>query len=475
MAGLAKLRRVVLQAAARRGLLQRAPAIGFLLVTVSAFATWFAALRIQRRLQARRKRRREDAEARREAEEFALGADLAEAPTPETGSAADRSRSRGKPRDARPAKEIDGLAATDRKSREEAVKSELSRRARALREANETEAERRVASLREAERRRRATHAHSQAEEAARTASERAERKLRAVADEARLRAQAEQRAAARRAPQRAPRSEGTLAEALSDIAAADAGAAAPRPSRPSRPSRPPRRDSSRPPAGARETMLGGHPRGAQGRSSEQARERARPRRTRAPARLPISSVSRRPGIEALARSLAADPADAQLRLDLCTALLAARRFEETAQTALEGLRMDPENGRLLLRLSEAKSYLGEPETALRLAAQAVRNQKSRRAVLHLTKLAALCRRFQRSDGARLRHALEARLHEPAFLYAAGVYEALYGSPRSALRLLEAALRHEKNPRWRRAISHDVARLRSSGGLSAAESTALSA
>jgi len=63
-------------------------------------------------------------------------------------------------------------------------------------------------------------------------------------------------------------------------------------------------------------------------------------------------------------------------------------------------------------------------------------------------------------DGARLRRALRGRPHEPAFLHALGVYESLHGSSERALETLRLALRTERNPRWRRVVSREIARLR---------------
>jgi hypothetical protein len=89
-----------------------------------------------------------------------------------------------------------------------------------------------------------------------------------------------------------------------------------------------------------------------------------------------------------------------------------------------------------------------------------VRAHRSRKAVLHLTRLAALSRRFSEGDGPRLRKALHGRPHEPVFLHALGVYESLHGSPQLALDTLRLALRTERNPRWRRVVSREIAGLR---------------
>jgi tetratricopeptide (TPR) repeat protein len=163
---------------------------------------------------------------------------------------------------------------------------------------------------------------------------------------------------------------------------------------------------------------------------------------------------------EWLERCLARDPEDIQARLDLCTALLVAERFADAERVAREGLERDATDGRLLLRLSEALSGLERSDEALEAAVRAVRTHRSRKAVLHLTRLSALGHRFAPGDGPRLRKALENRPHDPVFLHALGVFEALHGSPREALQWLRLALRQERTPRWRRAVSREIARLR---------------
>ncbi len=163
---------------------------------------------------------------------------------------------------------------------------------------------------------------------------------------------------------------------------------------------------------------------------------------------------------EWLERCLARDPEDFQARLDLCTALLVAERFADAERVAREGLVRNDADGRLLLRLSEALAGLGRTEEALEVALRAVRLHRSRKAILHLTRLSALAHRFTPGDGPRLRKALESRPSDPAFLHALGVFESLHGSPRDALTLLRLALRHERTPRWRRIVSREIARLR---------------
>jgi tetratricopeptide (TPR) repeat protein len=163
---------------------------------------------------------------------------------------------------------------------------------------------------------------------------------------------------------------------------------------------------------------------------------------------------------EWLERCLARDPEDLQARLDLCTALLVAERFADAERVAREGLERDATDGRLLLRLSEALSGLERNDEALETAVRAVRGHRSRKAILHLTRLSALAHRFAPGDGPRLRKALESRPHEPVFLHALGVFEALHGSPREALQWLRLALRQERTPRWRRVVSREIARLR---------------
>ena len=163
---------------------------------------------------------------------------------------------------------------------------------------------------------------------------------------------------------------------------------------------------------------------------------------------------------EWLEQCLARDPQDIQARLDLCTALLVAERFADAERVAREGLGRDATNGRLLLRLSEALSGLDRSDEALEVAVRAVRTHRSRKAILHLTRLSAVARRFSPGDGVRLRKALESRPNEPVFLHALGAFEAQHGSPREALPILRLALRQERSPRWRRVVSREIARLR---------------
>ncbi len=163
---------------------------------------------------------------------------------------------------------------------------------------------------------------------------------------------------------------------------------------------------------------------------------------------------------EWLEQCLARDPEDCHARLDLCTSLLVAERFADAERVAREGLQRDESNGRLLLRLSEALAGLDRTQEALEVAIHAVRSHRSRKAVLHLTRLSALAHRFAPGDGPRLRKALESRPGDPVFLHAVGVFESLHGSPRVALPLLRHALRQERTPRWRRVVSREIARLR---------------
>jgi thioredoxin-like negative regulator of GroEL len=163
---------------------------------------------------------------------------------------------------------------------------------------------------------------------------------------------------------------------------------------------------------------------------------------------------------EWLEQCLARDPKDIQARLDLCTALLVAERFADAERVAREGLERDASNGRLLLRLSEALSGLDRIDEAIEVAVRAVRAHRSRKAILHLTRLSAVARRFSAGDGARLRKALESRPSDPVFLHALGAFEVQRGSPREALPILKLALRQERNPRWRRVVSREIAQLR---------------
>jgi tetratricopeptide (TPR) repeat protein len=163
---------------------------------------------------------------------------------------------------------------------------------------------------------------------------------------------------------------------------------------------------------------------------------------------------------EWLESCLARDPGDFQARLDLCTALLVAERYADAERVAREGLEHEPADGRLLLRLSEALCGQERVDEALEAGIRAVRTHRSRKAVLHLTRLSALARRFTPADGPRLRKALEGRPQDPVLLHALGVFESMHGSPRHALALLRLALRHEKNARLRRLVSREVARLR---------------
>ena len=163
---------------------------------------------------------------------------------------------------------------------------------------------------------------------------------------------------------------------------------------------------------------------------------------------------------EWLEQCLARDPQDIQARLDLGTALLVAERFADAERVAREGLGRDASNGRLLLRLSEALSGLERGDEALEVAVRAVRTHRSRKAILHLTRLSAVARRFSPGDGARLRKALESRPNDPVFLHALGAFEAQHGSRQEALPILRLALRQERSPRWRRVVSREIARLR---------------
>jgi tetratricopeptide (TPR) repeat protein len=186
-----------------------------------------------------------------------------------------------------------------------------------------------------------------------------------------------------------------------------------------------------------------------------------------APASAPVAAgrvaILRQGGpltLEWLEHCLARDPRDAQARLDLCTALLAAERFADAERVAREGLSLDRGDGRLELRLSEALSGLERYDEALDAAVRAVRVHRSRKALLQLTRLASVTRRFSAGDGIRLRRALQGRPHEPVFLHALGVFESLHGSPERALEALRLALRTERQPRWRRIVSREIARLR---------------
>jgi tetratricopeptide (TPR) repeat protein len=176
--------------------------------------------------------------------------------------------------------------------------------------------------------------------------------------------------------------------------------------------------------------------------------------------RVAILRSSRPLTFEWLEQCLARDPKDIQARLDLCTALLVAERFADAERVAREGLERDAGNGRLLLRRSEALSGLERIDEALEVAVRAVRAHRSRKAILHLTRLSAVARRFSAGDGARLRKALETRPNDPIFLHALGAFEVQRGNPREALPILRLALRQERSPRWRRVVSREIAQLR---------------
>ncbi len=187
--------------------------------------------------------------------------------------------------------------------------------------------------------------------------------------------------------------------------------------------------------------------------------ERAQPPE-RNVARVAILRTSGPLTFEWLEQCLARDPRDIQARLDLCTALLVAERFADAERVAREGLEGDESNGRLLLRLSEALAGLERTDEALAVAVRAVRSHRSRKAILHLTRLSALGHRFSLGDGPRLRKAVESRPGDPVFLHALGVFEAQHGNADEALPILRLALRQERSPRWRRVISREIARLR---------------
>lgn len=253
-------------------------------------------------------------------------------------------------------------------------------------------------------------------------------------------RSETRRRAAALRARARARREE--HAEPAS--AAAEPTSAAPEPPRAALPPAPPAAAAPESPAAA--------PPGSPGPgAADTARE---------PARVAILRASGPLTFEWLERTLARDPEDPQARLDLCTTLLVAERFDAAERVAREGLARDEGDGRLWLRLSEALAGLGRTEEALEAAVRAVRGHRSRKAILHLTRISALAHRFGPGDGPRLRKALETRPQDPVFLHALGVFESLHGSPREALALLRLALRQERSPRWRRIVSREIARLR---------------
>src|SRR5262249_2537019 len=132
----------------------------------------------------------------------------------------------------------------------------------------------------------------------------------------------------------------------------------------------------------------------------------------------------------------------------------------DAVRVVREGLGLDGADGRLQLRLSEALAGLERYDEALAAAVRAARVHRSRKALLQLTRLAAVSRRFSRGDGPRLHRALQGRPHEPVFLHALGVFESLHGGPERGLEALRLALRTERNPRWRRVVSREIARLR---------------
>lgn len=180
------------------------------------------------------------------------------------------------------------------------------------------------------------------------------------------------------------------------------------------------------------------------------------PRVSRGAGRLALRSGRAAAAVPLLEAALDHDPDDVEARLDVCSAHAALHRFDGVLRHARRGLERTPDDGRLLLHLSDAAMELGAPDEALELAAQALRALPEPRCFFHLTRQLAITRRLREGDSERLRHALEKYPGESALLYAAGVFEAMYGRSEAALRILRAAHVREPLPRYQRAIEHEI-------------------
>jgi predicted Zn-dependent protease len=180
------------------------------------------------------------------------------------------------------------------------------------------------------------------------------------------------------------------------------------------------------------------------------------PRLARAAGRLALRAGRHAVAAALLGRALASAPEDVETRLDLCEALAERGSFDGVLRQARRGLEQAPGETRLVRWLSEAAAALGAPDEALELAARALEADRDRASFLHLTRLLALTRRFEREDSDRLRRALAEHPREPAVLHAAGVFEAMHGRRPAAREILRSALGLEPAGRHRRAILREL-------------------
>ncbi len=142
-----------------------------------------------------------------------------------------------------------------------------------------------------------------------------------------------------------------------------------------------------------------------------------------------------------------------------CAALRAEGRFDEAARLARDSLAGCADPTPLLVELSRAELGLGLVDAAIDTAQDAHFAGRSRESVAHLTRLLSVTRRFAAADGDALRRAASRHPRQPLLLHAAGVFESMYGDPRSAAKLLHAALELEPDEDARRAIQSELSRV----------------
>jgi len=142
-----------------------------------------------------------------------------------------------------------------------------------------------------------------------------------------------------------------------------------------------------------------------------------------------------------------------------CAALCAEGRFDEAARLARDRLAGHADPGPLLVELSRAQFGLGLVDAAIDTAQDAHFASRSRESVAHLLRLLSVTRRFAAADGDALRRAASRHPRQPLALHAAGVFESMYGDPRSAAKLLRNALELEPGEDVRRAIQSELSRV----------------
>ncbi|MEN8184259.1 MAG: hypothetical protein ABFS46_17170, partial [Myxococcota bacterium] len=153
------------------------------------------------------------------------------------------------------------------------------------------------------------------------------------------------------------------------------------------------------------------------------------------------------------------EPAEAGAPASLCALLLAEGRLEEAEGLARSQLGDGPEMVTILRQVARVAQLVGETEQALEFSLRAFQAGRGREDFAHLVRLVALERRFVRGDRHRLRSAVVAHPEEPVLIYAAGVWEAMYGDRPRAQRLLRAALRHQPDEELHGAIARELDRL----------------